>query len=221
MRACIVALLILAIAGSTAEAQTRRKPSPTAAKPSATREEPASVKCPAVLGRGIKSGREFCDVLTGRDPAEGVLIAIPPHTGPAVISFDLHNRHTYSEQQVRAGKAFAEYSATIGLLTPDNTLISRAVVRSSFRTAADLVDRVSGGAGPGGVKAVAPVGSEAVRIDVPAKVDTVSLLGERMTVEQLEGRETFTAPGRPIAIVSNVRVEYRPAPKPPARRPRR
>ena len=44
----------------------------------------------------------------------------------------------------------------------DNTLISRAVVQSEFRTAADLVDRVGGGAGPGGVKAVAPTGTESI-----------------------------------------------------------
>ena len=44
----------------------------------------------------------------------------------------------------------------------DNTLISRAVVQNEFRTAADLVDRVSGGAGPGGVKAVAPTGIESI-----------------------------------------------------------
>jgi hypothetical protein len=218
MRACIAALLILSIAG-VAGGQTRRKPSKPAPKPPAAREEPANVRCPALLGAGVKSGREFCDVLTGREPAEGVLIAIPPHTGPAIVSFDLHNRHTYSEQQVRAGKGFVEYSATIGLLTLDNTLVSRAVVRSSFRTAADLVDRISGGAGPGGVKAVAPVGTEAIQIEVGPNVNEVSLLGERLAVEQLDGRETFTAPGRPIAIVSNVRVEYRPAP--PKARPRK
>jgi hypothetical protein len=220
MRACIAALLILTVAVA-AGAQTRRKTSKPAPKPPAVKQEPASVKCPSLLGAGVKSGREFCDVLTGRNPAEGVLITIPPHTGPAFVSFDLHNRHTYSEQQVRAGKAFAEYSATIGLLTLDNTLVSRAVVRSSFRRAADLVDRVSGGAGPGGVKAVAPVGTEPIRIEVPPNVSEVSLLGERLSVEQLDGRETFTAPGRPIAIVSNVRLEYRPAPpKAPARRRR-
>ncbi len=50
--------------------------------------------------------------------------------------------------------------ATIGALTMDNTLISRAVVESEFRTANDLVDRVGGGApAPAGSKAVAPTGT--------------------------------------------------------------
>ena len=93
------------------------------------------------------------------------------------MTFDLHNRHTYSEEQVKAGRAFARYTATIGVLTMDNTLISRAVVQNEFRTAADLVDRVGGGAGPGGVKAVAPTGTESISIAIPDAEDEVSILG--------------------------------------------
>ena len=44
----------------------------------------------------------FCEVMAGRDPAGGVLIQIPPHKGPATLTFDLHNLHLYSEEQVQA-----------------------------------------------------------------------------------------------------------------------
>ena len=54
---------------------------------------------------GVKTKASFCFVLAGRDPAAGVLVAIPPHTGEATLLFDLHNRHTYSEEEVRAGRA--------------------------------------------------------------------------------------------------------------------
>ena len=47
----------------------------------------------------------------------------------------------------------------------------------------------------------------------------VSLLGEKLTVERAEGTATYTSAGRPIAIVSNVMIEYSPPPPPmPARR---
>ena len=81
----------------------------------------------------------------------------------------------------------------------DNTLISRAVVQNEFRTAADLVDRVGGGAGPGGVKAVAPTGTESITIAIPETEKQVSLLGEKLTVERADGTATYTQPGRPIA----------------------
>jgi hypothetical protein len=151
-------------------------------------------------------------VLTGRDPGQGIIVTIPPHTGDVTLTFDLHNRHTYSEELIREGTAFRRYTATIGVLTADNTLLSRAIVQNEFRTGADLVDRVSGGAGPGGVKAVAPTGSETVTITIPESEQTVSILGEKLTVIRPGGTDNFQAPGRPIAVVSNLMLEYLPAP---------
>ena len=111
-------------------------------------------------------------------------------------------------------RAYARYTATIGVLTLDNTLISRAVVQNEFRAAADLVDRVGGGAGPGGVKAVAPTGTESITVMIPEGEKAVSLLGEKLAVDRMDGPASYTQPGRPIALVSNVMLEYKPGPPP-------
>lgn len=177
--------------------------------------------CPSVLGVGLSTGRTFCDVFTGRNPAEGIIVKLPPHRGIATLTFDLHNRHTYSEEEVKARRAYASYTATIGVLTMDNTLLARGVVQSEFRTAADRVDQIGGGAGPGGVKAVAPVGTERIAVSIPQDATEVSLLGERLGILRADGAMTYTTPGRPIAIVSNLQIEYRPAPAPRRRTPRR
>ena len=194
---------------------TRRAPAPPPPK-----IEPAAVECPSLLGDGITTKRSFCDVLTGRNPAEGVIIKLPPHTGPVTLTFDLHNRHTYSEELIKTGRGYRQYTATIGVLTADNTLLTRAVVQNEFRTGSDVFDRVGGGAGPGGVKAVAPTGSEAITITIPAEEQTVSILGEKLLVVRPDGIDNFVAPGRPIAVISNLQVQYRPAParRAPARR---
>jgi len=213
-------LAVLATAAVTAptDAQTRRpaRPAPT---PALTKVAP-EMTCPAPLGVGVRTKLSFCEVLAGREPQGGVLIKIPPHRGPATLTFDLHNLHLYSEEQVKAKRAYTRYTATTGVLTMDNTLISRAVVQNEFRTAADLFDRVGGGAGPAGVKAVAPTGDEPIAIAIPEGEEQVSLLGEKVTVESIGvPPATFSQPGRPIAVVSNVMIEYRPAPaKPPSRR---
>jgi hypothetical protein len=211
----IVALVV----GSTAEltgldAQTRpstRKPAPAATRKPTT--APAELACPSSLGAGITSKLMYCDVLTSRDPKEGIIIKLPARRGVLTLRFNLHNRHTYSEEQVRLKRAFASYTASIGVLTLDNTLLTRAVVASEFRTGADLVERITGGAGPGGVKAVAPVGSEPISVEIPADVTEVALLGEKLTVVDVEGvPATYSAPGRPIAVISSATVEYVPAP---------
>src|SRR5687767_7957045 len=176
--------------------------------------EPAVIECPWLLGDGVTTKRSFCDVLTGRDPAAGIVIKLPPHTGDVTLTFDLHNRHTYSEELIKANRAYRHYTATIGVLTADNTLLSRFVVQSEFRTAADLVDRIAGDVGPGGLKAVAPTGSESIRIEIGARENMVSILGEKLAIIRPDGGapDNFSAPGRPIAVISNVMLQYRPAP---------
>lgn len=222
----VVALVLVAV--GPLDAQTTKRPAPTRKAPARKAPTPApppitrlqaDLQCPSELGIGVKTRRRYCDVLTGRDPREGILVTIPPHRGPVTLSFELHNRHTYSEELVRTKKAFRQYTATIGVLTSDNTLIDRAIIQSAFRTVADLYDRIEGGAGPGGVKAVAPSGSELISMEMPEDVgDQVSILGENLKVKRPDGDDTFTAPGRPIATISNVMIEYRPAPTPTKKR---
>jgi hypothetical protein len=175
--------------------------------------------CPSPLGTGVKTKREYCDVLTARDPKNGILIKLPPHRGPVTLRFNLHNRHTYSEEEVRMKRAYASYIAGIGVLTPDNTLLTRAAVAAEFRRPEDLLERISGGAGPGGVKAVAPIGVEPIALQLAAELNEVTILGEKLEVVGADGQPaTYSASGRPIAIISDVTVEYTPAPAPVRRK---
>lgn len=205
MRTFVLSLACLAIA-LTADLSAQRR---TTRKPPAMKTEPAKVQCRESLGAGVRTKASYCFVLAGRDPAEGVVITIPSHSGPATLLFDLHNRHTYSEEDVKAGRGYASYTAVIGVLTLKGELLGRGAVTSEFRTVTDLHERIGGGAGPGGVKAVAPIGAETVMTTIPAGVTQVSLLGEILDSLTAIGRES-ASPGRPVAIVSNVRVEYRP-----------
>lgn len=219
MRVCgiaLAALVVVPLSAQTLKPTPARKPAPAPALKHAA----ADMTCPTPLGVGVNSKISFCDVMTGRDPTAGIIIQLPPHRGPVMLTFDLHNRQTYSEDQVRARRAYARYTASVGVLTMDNTLVSRAVVQSEFRTADDLVDRIGGGAGPEGVKAVAPTGTESVTITIPEAETQVSLLGEKLTVERADGTATYSSAGRPIAVVSKVMIAYRAGPPPkPGRKP--
>ena len=216
MRVMAIVLCLVTPLGAQMRKPIVRKPTAPAVVPPKT--IPADMACPTPLGVGVASGTSFCDVMAGRDPQAGILITLPPHRGPVTLTFDLHNRQTYSEDDVRRKRAYAKYTATIGVLTMDNTLVSRAVVQNEFRTAADLVDRIGGGAGPGGAKAVAPTGTEAITITIPEGEDKVSILGEKLTVERVDGTTTYASAGRPIAVISNVMIEYHPGPAKPIKK---
>jgi hypothetical protein len=219
----VLAVLALMLAASEGAGQTRRAPArrPAPQPPAPPVTVAPVVKCPTPLGPGVTSKHDYCDVMSGRDPATGILVPLPPHRGPVTLTFDLHNRHIYSEERIKDNRAFARYTAVIGVLAMDNTLISRAAVQSEFRRPSDLVERIGGGAGPGGVKAVAPTGTESITITIPEEEQQVSILGEKLEIVRPDGSATYTSPGRPIAVISNVMIEYRPGPPARTTTPRR
>ncbi len=194
MTAAAVAAAVMAAAVSTG-AQSRRI-------------DPAEVECPSILGIGIDTERTYCDVQIGDEIADGILVRIPPHRGPATVRFTLHGRHTYSADEVARGRGYARYLATAAVASAQEVL-ARPVLLAEFHGAADLVDRVGGGAGPGGVKAIAPVGAERVQVVVPSNVTEISIVGLELEVRRVDSRETHIARGRAIALISDVNVEYR------------
>jgi hypothetical protein len=196
----LVSLVPFAGAGVAAD-QARR--SRVAAPKIAT-----DVQCPADLGKGVKTKRTFCDVTISADPAAGIVMRLPPHAGTTVLRFDLHNRFNVSG----ATLPFARAAALVAALNGSNgALIERAGVSGELRKELDLFDRIVG-TGPGGTKTVAPGRAEPVMITMPAAVTSVSVVGVRLELTTREGRVDFTTPGRPVAIASNFRIEYTPAP---------
>jgi hypothetical protein len=191
----VVAVLVagFTLAGSVA-AQSRRI-------------EPAEYRCRSVLGVGVDTDRTYCDVLVGDEFAEGVIVVLPAHRGDATVSFTLYGRYTYSADEVARGRGYVEYLVNTAVATVEEVL-ARPVVLAEFRIEADLVDRVSGGAGPGGVKAVAPIGGEAIRVTVAEGVTEISIVGLELQVTRVDGQESFMTSGRPIAVISDVQVEY-------------
>ena len=213
MRRFLTGLVLCAVAASVADAQTRRRrPAPKPAPKVVT--EAAAIECTHVLGDGIASKRTFCDIMTGTDPAGGTIIRLPARQGAATLTFALHNRHMYSAELVERGRGYVRATATIGVLSMDKTLLTRALIMTEFRTLADLFDRVAAGPGATGVKAVAPIGEEVITVDIAdVKLEAVSLLGEKLVAVRSDGTETITNPGRAVAVVSNARLQYRPRAK--------
>ncbi len=175
-----------------------------------TEIQPAEVLCPEVLGIGVSSDIPFCDVLVQVEPDLGIRVVLPPRRGESTLSFKLHNRHTYSRQEEAGGRAYAQYLAAIAVATMEGEIIGRGVVLSEFREVSDLIDRVAGGAGASGLKAVAPTGVERISLIVPEDLDEVVIVGRSLEIIRIDGRDMATAPGRPVAVLSEATIEYRP-----------
>ena len=138
-RAGLVVLVCSLLVSTDAGAGQKRRAPPRKPIPAAPpKVEPAQVKCPEPLGVGAKTGAAYCFILAGSEPGQGVIVTIPPHAGPATLMFDLHNRHTYSDEDVRGGRGYAKYTAVVAALTMKGDLLDRGAVQSEFRSATDL-----------------------------------------------------------------------------------
>lgn len=169
-----------------------------------------AVKCAADLGAGLKTKRQFCDVVIASSGDASIAMAIPSHTGAATLTFDLHNRFLVPVVTLDPSLAYSRHLAVVAVIRPTGEVIEQAAVMREFRSTGDLFDTIGGGGRPGGIKAVAPSEPEEVRLTIPAGVSGIGIVGIRLDVTTRAGKEAFDAPGRAIAIVSNPRISYTP-----------
>ena len=166
--------------------------------------------CASDLGTGVKTKRRFCDVVIASTARESVSIAIPPHAGTAALMFDLHNRFTVPPAGADPAQSFARHTAVVAVVKPTGEVIERAAVSREYRTISDLFDRIGGAARGSAPKIVAPGQAQAIRVEIPAGVTAVGIVGTRLEEWRATGRGAFDNPNKPIAMVSNLRLEYVP-----------
>jgi hypothetical protein len=170
----------------------------------------ANAECASDLGIGVKTKRRFCDVVIASTARESVSITLPPHTGAAALMFDLHNRFTVPPATVDAAQAFTRHTAVVAVVRPTGEVIERAAVGREYRSVADLFDRIGGSARGSAPKVVAPGQAQSIRVEIPAGVTTVGIVGTRLEEWRATGRGAFDNPNKPIAMVSNLRISYVP-----------
>ena len=67
-RGAVLALVVVcAVAALDAQTKKPAPRKPATPPPPATKTEPAMMTCPQVLGEGVRTKRQYCDVLIGRD----------------------------------------------------------------------------------------------------------------------------------------------------------
>jgi len=203
--AAVAAVLALVLGGATGAGADQAR----TAKPPARRTSSAFT-CAADLGVGVTTKRQFCDVIITSVAAASVSITIPPHTGAATLMFDLHNRFTVPPPPVDATRAFTQHTAVVSVIRQTGEVIERVAASRDYRTPSDLFDRVPGSGRGAPPKADAPGTPTPIKVTIPPGVTVVGIVGSRLEEWRTTGRGAFDSPGRAIAIVSNVRIEYTP-----------
>jgi hypothetical protein len=183
---------------------------PTAPPAAAAPKAGPAVACAEELGSGLKTKRQFCDIVVGKDKTDSISVTLPPHKGTATLTFDLHNRFGIPEPGTPPERVYAKHEAVVAVVAPGGSVLSRLVVQGEFRGVATLFDRIGGGSGPGGAKAIGPGPIEPIKVTIPAALSSVGIVGVKLTVTTGRGTDVFDSPGRPVAIASNFKVEFTP-----------
>jgi hypothetical protein len=200
--AVVAGCLLAGTAGAASEQRAGRGGTVTRALTNAA--------CASDLGTGVKSRRRFCDVIIASTPRESVSIVVPPRTGVATLLFDLHNRFTVPPAGTDLSQAFLRHTAVVAVIRPTGEVIERAAVNREYRTVGDLFDRIAGPGRGSAPRIVAPGQPQAVSIEIPSGITSVGIVGARLEEWRAGGRGTFDNPNKPIALVSNLRLEFRP-----------
>jgi len=163
--------------------------------------------CAADLGKGVKTGREFCDVIIAATGADSVSMSIPSHSGAATLYFDLHPRFETMDPDADPARLFQRDRPIVAVVGPTGDLIDRVATAGEFRATTDLFDRIAGG-GPGGFKVVAPGFPSPIKVTLPAGTSAIGIVGLSLEITNRFNTAAYSEPGRPVAIVSNWRIDY-------------
>jgi hypothetical protein len=200
-------LLCVALASTLLAAAPVQRRAAAKAPAKAPRTSTEAV-CAADLGAGVASGRRFCDVVIADSADKSIMMKVPPRRGAARLLFDLHVRVAIPPESLPPAQTFSSNTAIVVVLGPKGEM-ARGIATGEFRRAADLFDRITGGPG-GGPKTVGPGPAVPVEVTLPTGTNVIGIVGERLEVTTRLGTQSYDTPGRPIAIVSNLRVEYTP-----------
>ena len=184
----------------------------TPAKPAGPATPPSVVRaagCWSPLGKGVTTKRDFCDVIVAPTGTDSVSMTIPAHTGPATLFFDLHPRFEVTGPDGDPLRLFQGHRSVVAVVGPTGEVIDRFAAEGEFRSTADLYDRMASTT-PGGFKFVAPGRPTPIKAVIPASVASIGIVGLRVEITSRFGQQAFPEPGRPVAIVSNWRIEYIP-----------
>jgi hypothetical protein len=156
-----------------------------------------------LMGKGERSGAEYWDVVITRQPTAGILIKLPYTRKGGKFSFDLHHRIAMTE-------AFgdpAEVTTVIEVLSGGTnsmgvfTLSDRVNPSDRFEEGITKISQAEID------KFVTPVSRRTIVMDTRPGPQSLSIVGQTVTITRGAISTRIDTPGTRIAVVSNFKFE--------------
>jgi hypothetical protein len=160
-----------------------------------------------MLGKGQTSGASYYDVVVTRQPSSGILIKLDYTRSDTTFSFDLHHRVSLGPDFVYP----AELITTVDVLSGGTSSIGTYTIIDTIKSGdvfAEAIERVS--------KAdvdryTTPFGRKTITMKMGSGSQSISIVGQSVTVTRGTKTTTINTPGQRVAVVSNFKyLESRP-----------
>ena len=160
-----------------------------------------------MLGKGQTSGRPYYDVVVTRQPASGILIKLDYTRSDTTFSFDLHHRlslgpdFVYPAEIITTVEVLSGGTSSIGTYTIIDTIKSG----EGFEEAIDKISKADVD------RYITPFGKKTVTMKLGSGSQSISIVGQSVTVTRGTKTATINTPGQRVAVVSNFKfLENRP-----------
>jgi hypothetical protein len=155
------------------------------------------------MGKGVTSGLTFYDVVITRQPNSGVLFKLDYSRRNTSFSFDLHHRlnlvpdFPYPAEIITNIEVLSGGTTSIGTFTIIDTIMSGDAYEETIDKVSKAdVDRY-----------VTPLGKKTVTLRLGAGSQSLSIVGQAVSIKHGATTTRIDTPGQRIAVVSNFRYQ--------------
>lgn len=156
-----------------------------------------------LMGKGATTGAEYWDVIITRQPSSGILIKLPYTKKGGRFTFDLHHRLAITDDFGLPADVTTVVEILSGGTTSHGvyTIVDRINQGDKFsenivKTSKAEIDRF-----------VTPMSRKTITMTTPAGPQSISIVGQTLTITRGSATTRIDTPGTRIAAISNLKFE--------------
>jgi len=152
-----------------------------------------------LMGKGATSGMEYYDVVITRQPVQGILIKLPYTKKGGKFSFDLHHRIAVTEDFGLP----AEVTTVVEVLSGGTTSLGVFTIADKINPGDKFDEPVVKASAAEIDKFITPMARKTVTMDIHPGPQSISIVGQMLTITRGTTTTRIDTPGTRIAAVSN------------------
>jgi hypothetical protein len=156
-----------------------------------------------LMGRGETSGQSYYDVVITKDPTAGVLIKLPYTKKGGKFTFDLHHRIAMSDDFGLP----ADVTTVVEILSGGTTSVGVYTIADTIHAGDKFEEPIKKASSAEIDKYVTPLSKKTITLDIRPGPQSISIVGQMLSIARGKTTTRVDAPGTRIAVVSNFKFQ--------------